>query len=671
MCETIPLPGWDGAYLQSVLADRAGRVWVGDYGHGLWLVEAGQGRQIPAQQTGHNVVSLFEDSHGRVWIGGEQGIAIYDAGIFRVPEKDSGAPAGPVHFAEDAQGIVWTASREGVFYFQGGKFFELFENGRRIRNVNALLGDGAGALWIAPSHDDLLCYRRGTLARIDSAAGIPVGDIRSMLQDADGSLWMTSSRGIVHVRREELVAYADHRRGPPTVNIFDLKDGLPSLDFPLGTQPSCARDKKGRLWFATPRGAAMIDPKTLRLDPLPPPVDIQSLVYRKPARQAKTRNASLERDVDEVRVEGPFAQTQRLPAGSRSFEIRYAGLSFPAPSRVRYQVKLEPLDADWQDVGSQRLAYFRDLQPGEYVFHVQAANQDGVWNTQGASLAFTIEPYFWQTTWLRIVVSVGLVAIGAVVSWWLVRSRYRRQMELQLLRNELAHLSRVAIMGELSGSFAHELNVPLNAILLNAHLLHQLIGQEQIDRGEVKEIVKYIIDDDKRAAEIIQRTRLLLKKGEINQQPLDMNELVLEVLKLLRTDLVSRDVIVETQLEAGLPPVLGDRVQLQQVLVNLVINACDAVAANTDADRRIIVRTCRMEDGSIGTAVIDWGCGIPSDQIARVFEPFFTTKANGMGLGLTICRTIVAAHKGTLSTSNNSERGTTFQMTLKPAKGSS
>jgi two-component system sensor kinase FixL len=244
-------------------------------------------------------------------------------------------------------------------------------------------------------------------------------------------------------------------------------------------------------------------------------------------------------------------------------------------------------------------------------------------------------------------------------------ARVRAEAEVQQQRVELAHLSRVAMLGELSGSLAHELNQPLTAILSNAQAAQRFIAKDDVDLDEVREILKDIVDEDKRAGEVIRRLRLLLKKGEVNRQPLDMNEVVLEVLKLVRSDLVHHEVSVETDLWDGLPQVSGDRVQLQQVLLNLVMNACDAVGGNTrDGDRSITVRTRRLADGSVRTTVTDRGSGIAPDRLERVFDPFFTTKAEGMGLGLAVCRTIVAAHGGNLSAENNHGRGASFNMTL-------
>jgi two-component system sensor kinase FixL len=246
----------------------------------------------------------------------------------------------------------------------------------------------------------------------------------------------------------------------------------------------------------------------------------------------------------------------------------------------------------------------------------------------------------------------------------------RKESEAELLekRRELAHLSRVMMLGELSGSLAHELNQPLTAILSNAEAAQRFL--EKGEMTELRDILDDIVTADKHAGEVISRLRLLLKKGEVVRLPLDVNDAVQDALKLMRSDLVNQGVMVEPALAPGLPAVDGDRVQLQQVLLNLVINACDAMADNDGADRRLLVCTECAPDGGARVAVADNGRGIPEGMLDRVFEPFFTTKAHGMGLGLSVCRTIIAAHGGELTAVNNAGRGATFHFTLPAVKSS-
>ena len=234
-----------------------------------------------------------------------------------------------------------------------------------------------------------------------------------------------------------------------------------------------------------------------------------------------------------------------------------------------------------------------------------------------------------------------------------ITAHKQAELELHERRGELAHLSRVTMLGELSGSLAHELNQPLTAILSNAQAAQHYLADGTPDMAQVREILADIVAEDERAGEVIRRLRLLLKKGEIHQEALDANELVIEILKLSRSDLTSRGVAVESTFAPGLPAIRGDRVQLQQVLLNLVMNACDAMADNDAQDRRLTVRTAPAGDEGVRIEISDVGHGLPADGAERVFERYFTTKPHGLGLGLSVCRTIITAHGGTIGAANN------------------
>ncbi|MFI3188413.1 hypothetical protein BCS42_04900 [Crenothrix sp. D3] len=243
--------------------------------------------------------------------------------------------------------------------------------------------------------------------------------------------------------------------------------------------------------------------------------------------------------------------------------------------------------------------------------------------------------------------------------------RKQAELDMQTQRNALTHLSRVTLLGELSGSLAHELNQPLAAILSNAQAAQRFLAQENINLDEVRDILQDIVDDDKRAADIIQRLRLILKKANLELRPLNINDVVLDVLKLVRRDLRHRSVIVNSDLSHNIPVVTGDKVLLQQVLLNLIMNACDAASIE---QRQIYIHT-QWNGTEAQVAVSDKGTGIASDDIERIFEPFFTTKPQGMGLGLAICRTIIHAHKGQLWATNNANIGTSFYFTLPAYSG--
>jgi two-component system sensor kinase FixL len=271
-----------------------------------------------------------------------------------------------------------------------------------------------------------------------------------------------------------------------------------------------------------------------------------------------------------------------------------------------------------------------------------------------------------------VVVTVLQTAlITAVVVQWRRSHRIeqslaeRRQFEAeyQNQRLQLAHLTRVAIVGQLSGALAHELTQPLTAILSNAQAAQRVLANDGFDLREVREILQDIVDDDKRAGEVIRRVRTLLRRGETQVQDIDVPQLIRETLTVTRSDLVVRHVEVVCRLSDHLPGVRADGVQIQQVLLNLILNAAEAMTENDAQDRRIDIIAVH-EMGSLRISVADRGPGIARDQLERIFEAFYSTKQEGLGLGLAICRSIVVAHGGSLWATSDGRHGSTFHFTL-------
>jgi signal transduction histidine kinase len=229
--------------------------------------------------------------------------------------------------------------------------------------------------------------------------------------------------------------------------------------------------------------------------------------------------------------------------------------------------------------------------------------------------------------------------------------------EAELHRQEVTHLTRISVLGQLSGAITHEVNQPLTAILSNAEAALHLLEQDAPDLVEIRDVLKDIVQEDNRAVEVVHRLHNLLKKGEAKAEPVDINELVNQTIALLRSELVGRCIMVKTDLAEDLPALSGDSVQLQQVLLNLFMNAMDAMASTPVALRLVMISTRATQSDTVKVVVKDRGPGIKPSQGGRLFEPFFTTKDHGLGLGLTICSTIVQAHGGKITLSNDDTDG--------------
>lgn len=243
-----------------------------------------------------------------------------------------------------------------------------------------------------------------------------------------------------------------------------------------------------------------------------------------------------------------------------------------------------------------------------------------------------------------------------------VTPQKQAEMEAEELRGSLTHLTRVSTVGALSGSLAHELNQPLGIILSNAQAAQEMLLMDSPDLEELQAILDDIVAADRRAGEVILRLRAMLKRGHVALSPLAFNQVIEEVLHLSRADLIGRGVTATMDLDPDLPLIAGDRVQLQQVLLNLILNAAESLADKASGQRRIHLETRLCED-RVQVSVRDEGCGLP-EEVEALFAPFFTTKSQGLGMGLAICRTIVTAHHGLIWAESNPDGGAVFQIEL-------
>lgn len=345
------------------------------------------------------------------------------------------------------------------------------------------------------------------------------------------------------------------------------------------------------------------------------------------------------------------------------------------------------LDANesWRQLGRRApAAPFVMLKVGENLLHhcLDAGNNGDVLATKlgngcaeifaGRALHHRIE-YATHApsgiTWFEVTIEpLRRPEGGAVLVWTDVTYRKQAEAKERAQQQQLVHLGRAAVLGELSGAFAHELTQPLTSILGNAEAALQLLSKPGADLREIRTMVRDIVADDVRAAEVIQRLRAMLQRGEISREPVDLATVIKDVLDLARIDLLTRHVSVDVVCDPYLPLVLGDRIQLQQVVLNLVVNACEAMTTLEVHKRRISI-TARFEGSTCEVlgAIRDRGAGIASDDLERIFQPFVTTKVQGLGMGLAICRSIIEAHGGRLWAQTEPDGGATFTFTARMA----
>jgi C4-dicarboxylate-specific signal transduction histidine kinase len=277
----------------------------------------------------------------------------------------------------------------------------------------------------------------------------------------------------------------------------------------------------------------------------------------------------------------------------------------------------------------------------------------------------TFPPAHETATFLRFavfVIATLLITALMEVKRRVEESRTRAQEALRVAQSDLAHVNRVTTMGELTASLAHEVNQPIAAAVTDANTCLRWLTRDQPDVEEAREAASRVVKDATRAAEIISKVRLAFTKNTPQRELVDVNEVIKEMIVLLRNEASRYSISVRTEL-SDIPQVMGDRVQLQQVLMNLMINAIDAMKS-VEGTRELVIESQRTEDAQLMLAVSDTGVGLPPQQADQIFNAFFTTKSHGTGMGLRISRSIVESHGGRLWASENSPRGASFYLTL-------
>ena len=462
--------------VRSVLTARDGSVWIGGKGS-LDNFRNGEFSSLKTKQglPGEVVSGMFEDHSGRLWLGVDEKLMLYERGMFvEVTKPDGSSLALGGHIvaltedldqniwamaytnprnlyrirdqkvreqitvkdiqyaswlASDNEGGIWLGSHSDnqIAHYRAGQLQVIsLLQGEKKPNVNYLLAESAQSVWIA-TNSGLFKWKEGQLTNLGIKNGLSCSSINSLLKDDSGSLWMYTSCGLVRISRGELEKWWEHPDNPVTMKIFEAAEGARGGS--AATQPRAGKTIDGRLWFANGLSVQMIDPNQLYKNEIAPLVQIEAVVAD---RKSYVPGENL-----------------RLPALTSDLEIDYTALSFSVPQKVKFRYRLDGHDTDWQEPGIRRAAFYNDLGPGNYSFHVIACNNDGVWNDAGASLNFIIPPAWYQTSWFR----VACIMAALLVLFCLYRLRVRQIARVISVRFDERLNERTRMARELHDTF--------------------------------------------------------------------------------------------------------------------------------------------------------------------------------------------------------------------------
>lgn len=409
-------------YIWSVTETPQGEVWMGNYWvGGPYRLEEGRfvrPKSVDAKSS--HALALLPDRHtGDLLVGtrdgltrlqGDQSISLISSSAFLVADATA--------LVQDQQGVIWCGFTQGGLARVAEEKVTLFrrKDGLGSDRVHALFADDDGALWIGTADSGLTRYAHGRFVNLGVAHGLVDKAICHILDDGLGYFWLSTRHGLQRVAKAELNRCADGLIPRIGGHIYDQHDGLPTIEFTGGLQAAGCKTADGRLWFTSSKGLVCVDPSRIRSNPTPPPVAIESLLI-------------------DGQVAAPGFAAKSLSPGHQRLEFHFSGLSFVAPNKVLFKYRLEGIDDGWVDAGPKRTASYSRLPAGNYRFRVIACNNDGVWNSEGATLAFTVAPFFWQTWWF--VGSSTLLALAGVAT--LARTITRRRMQTRMEQLERQH----------------------------------------------------------------------------------------------------------------------------------------------------------------------------------------------------------------------------------------
>jgi signal transduction histidine kinase/ligand-binding sensor domain-containing protein len=451
-------------YMRGLWEDDQSRIWLGFQGEGGFgrFEEPSSVRRIGKNDIPNGATDFASDQAGNIWIATEEGLYNYrdDTEIAHYTVKDGLRNDNIITLHFDRNGTLWLGTYDGLSQFKDGKFnnFADVENSPQ-GFVRVIYEDAEGVLWFGTYGDGLVRYKAGKFFNYRVEDGLFNNGVFAILEDRSGNFWMSSNRGIHRVSRQELDDFAEGRIPKLNSVSYDEKDGMLNAECNGGRIPSAIKTRDGKLWFATMGGVAIVDPEAESVNPNPPPVVIENIsIDRKSVDANHLQSATRNRQ-----------SAIELSPGQLNLEINYTGLSLIKSEQIKFKYKLEGLEENWVEAGTQRIVNYSYLPHGEYTFRVIAANANGIWNSDGAVVKIIVHPYLYQTGWFRVLatLAVGLI-IGLIyynrVSHLRTIAETKTAFSRQLIESQEAE--RKCIAAELHDGLGQSLVVIKNRAML-------------------------------------------------------------------------------------------------------------------------------------------------------------------------------------------------------------
>jgi len=644
--------GLSSDFVVSIYEDTEGSLWIGTLGGGVNRFKNGKFTSFTTKEGLSNnfVFSIAEDKQRSLWIStGGGGLSRFRDGKFTSLIVSEGLP-NVFKIYEDREGSLWIGSSFGLGTLKNGQFTSFTsKNGLSDNIVRSMYEDKEGSLWIVGG-GGLNRLKQGKFFSFGMKDGLFDSAAFAILEDDSNNLWITSHKGIFRASKKELNDFADGKTNSITSEAYSIADGLKSNECLFGS-PAAFRTRDGRLWFATVKGVAMIDPHNIKLNIVRPPVAIEKVV-----------------------IDGNSVSTREraeVPPGTGELEFQFTALSFVAPKKVTFKYKLDGFDKNWVDAGTARTARYTNIPPGNYHFRVIASNNDGVWNEEGAVVDFHLQPHFYQTYWFYVLTVGSLLLLGLTLHRLRVRTLENRKTELERLVDErtgnLLETTRELEdanrrQADFVSGVSHELKTPLTLIRLYGETLLYGDGFAEEARNGYYQIITreserltHLVDN------VLDFSRIDRGLKQYSFQEGNMATIVAEIVEIHAQYLRRAGFTVHVNLSSNPPCLRFDPAGVSAVILNLLDNA-----AKYCADKKEISVSLHADAANLVLEIEDQGIGIPDSEQERIFEQFYrannSSDEGGHGLGLFLVKHIMDAHGGRIEVKSELGHGSLFRL---------